>query len=153
MSPVELKALVRRIPEEMFTQGDLAVADAVFAPNLIHHGLSSLAPGIAGAKQFTRILRQAFPDLYAIVEDEIAEGDQVVQRLILGGTHRGMSCGIPPTSTRATWQQVIILRLGSDGKVAEYWSSPDLVGVMHQVGTHPPTAPPLGLDGIEEDIG
>ena len=139
MSPEELKAHARRVPEELLTQGDLSVADAVFAPDLVHHGPIPHAPGVAGAKQFALALRRAFPDLCAIVEDEIAEGDWVVQRLTLSGTHRGEYCGLPPTGRRATWQLVAIQRLGHDGKVAEHWSSPDLFGLLRQLGA-PPTS-------------
>jgi predicted ester cyclase len=134
MSPDELKVHARRVPEELLTQGDLAVADAVFAPNLVYHDPCPYVPGVAGAKQFALALRRAFPDLCAIVEDEIAEGDTVVQRLTLSGTHRGEYCGLPPTGRRATWQLVAIQRLGPDGKVVEHWSSPDLFGLLGQLG-------------------
>lgn len=134
MSPEELKAHARRVPEELLTQGDLAVADAVFAPDLVHHGPPPHAPGVAGAKQFALALRRAFPDLCAIVEDEIAEGDRVVQRLTLSGTHRGEYRGLPPTGRRATWQLVAIQRISPEGKIAEHWSSPDLFGLLRQLG-------------------
>jgi predicted ester cyclase len=137
MSPEELKAHARRVPEELLTQGDLSVADAIFAPDLVHHGSHPHAPGIAGTKQFVLALRRAFPDLCAIVEDEIAEGDRVVQRLTLSGTHRGEYCGLPPTGRRATWQFVAIQRIGHDGKVTEHWSSPDLFGLLRQLGALP----------------
>ncbi len=137
MSPEEMKAHARRVPDELLTQGDLSVADAVFAPELVHHGPIPHAPGVAGAKQFALALRRAFPDLCAIVEDEIAEGDTVVQRLTLSGTHRGEYCGLPPTGRRATWQLVAIQRIGLDGKVAEHWSSPDLFGLLRQLGALP----------------
>ena len=150
MSPDELKTHARRIPDELLTQGDLAVADAVFAPNLVHHGPTPHAPGVAGAKQFALALRQAFPDLCAIVEDEIAEGDTVVQRLTLSGTHRGEYRGLPPTGRRATWQLVAIQRLGPDGKVAEHWSSPDLFGLLRQLGA-PPTSATARESGATEE--
>ena len=135
MSPEELKAHARRVPEELLTQGDLAVADAVFAPDLVHHGPIPHAPGVAGAKQFALALRRAFPDLCAIVEDEIAEGDRVVQRLTLQRHAPAAStCGLPPTGRRATWHVVTIQRIGTDGKVAEHWSSPDLFGLLRQLG-------------------
>lgn len=89
MSPEDLKAHARRVADELLTQGDLAVADAVFAPDLVQHGLLSHDPGLAGAKEFVRALRRGFPDLRASVEDEIAEGDRVAQRLVLSGIHRG----------------------------------------------------------------
>jgi len=134
MSPEELKAQARRVPEELLTQGDLSVADAVFALDLVHHDPAPHAPGVTGAKQLVLTLRRAFPDLCAIVEDEIVEGDRVVQRLTLSGTHAGAFLGIPPTGKRATWQLVAIQRIGRDGKVAEHWSSPDLFGLLRQLG-------------------
>ena len=88
-------------------------------------------------KQWVRALRRAFPDLRAIVEDEIAEGDTVVQRLTLSGTHRGTFLGLPATGRRATWQLVAIQRLGRDGKFAEHWSSPDLFDLLRQLGALP----------------
>lgn len=139
MSPEELKAHARRVPDELLTQGDLAVADAVFAPNLMHHGPIAHAPGVAGTKHFVLALRRAFPDLCATVEDEITEGDRVVQRLTLSGTHRGEYCGFPPTGRRATWQLVAIQRIGDDGKLAEHWFSWDQLGLLQQLGALPAT--------------
>jgi steroid delta-isomerase-like uncharacterized protein len=137
MAPDELKVRARRFPEELLTQGDLAVVDELLAPDCLHHAPAPLAPGTEGLKRWTRALRRAFPDLRAIVEDEIAEGDTVVQRLTLSGTHRGTFLGIPATGRRATWQLVAIQRLGRDGKVAEHWSSPDLFGLLRQLGALP----------------
>ena len=133
----ELKHYARRFPEELLTQGDLAVADEVLAPDCIYHAPAPSPPGVEGMKQWVRALRRAFPDLRAIVEDEIAEGDRVVQRLTLSGTHTGPFLGIPPTGKRATWQLVAIQRLGHDGKFAEHWSSVDLLDLQRQLGAPP----------------
>ena len=146
MAPDELMAYARRFPEELLTQGDLAVADEVLAPDCLHHAPAPLAPGIEGMKRWARALRRAFPDLRAVVEDEIAEGDRVVQRITLSGTHRGEYCGLPPTSRRVTWQLVAIQRLGPDGKVAEQWTSWDQLSVLRQLET-PPSAAGVGRIG------
>lgn len=137
MSPEELKALARRVPDDLLTQGDLAVADAVFAPDLVHHGPIPHAPGIAGAKQLALALRRAFPDLCVIVEDEIAEGDRVVQRLTLSGTYRDEYRDRQPAERHVIWQLMAIQRIGHDGKIAEHWSSPDLFGLLRQLGAQP----------------
>jgi steroid delta-isomerase-like uncharacterized protein len=139
MSPEEMKTHARRIPDELLTQGDLSVADAICAPDLANHGPLAQAPGVAGTKQFVQALRRAFPDLCAVVEDEIAEGDRVVQRLTLSGTHLGAFLGLPPTGRHATWQLVAIQRLGRDGKLAEHWSSWDHLGLLRQLGALPDT--------------
>jgi steroid delta-isomerase-like uncharacterized protein len=137
MMPDQLKAHARRVPDELLKQGDLAVIDAIFDPDFVHHGPLPHARGIAGARQFVMALRRAFPDLCAIVEDEVAEGDTVVQRLTLSGTHHGEYCGLPATGRRASWQVVAIHRLCPDGKVAEHWSSPDLFGLLQQLRPAP----------------
>ena len=139
MAPDELKARARRLPEELLTQGDLAVADEVLAPDCLHHAPAPLAPGIEGLKHWARALRRAFPDLLALVEDEIAEGDTVVQRLTLSGTHRGSFLGIPATGRRVAWQLVAIQRLDRDGKVAEQWATWDRLGLLRQLGALPAT--------------
>jgi steroid delta-isomerase-like uncharacterized protein len=145
MAPDELKIRARRLPEELLTQGDLDIADEVLAPDCLHHAPAPLAPGVEGLKRWARALRRAFPDLRAIVEDEIAEGDTVVQRLTLSGTHRGTFLDIPPTGKRATWQLVAIQRLGPDGKVAEQWASWDRLGLLRQLDA------PLSAAGADEN--
>lgn len=137
MSPEELKAYARRFPEELLTQGDLAVADEVLTPGCLHHTPIPLAPGSEDMKRWVSAFRRAFPDLRAIVEDEIAEGDTVVQRLTLSGTHEGEFLDLPPTGKHATWQVLAIQRIGPDGMVAEHWSSWDQLGLLRQLSARP----------------
>lgn len=134
----DLKAYARRLPEELLTQGDLTVADEMLTPGCLHHAFATLAPGAEGMKRWVAILRRAFPDLSALVEAEIAEGDTVVQRIACSGTHAGEFLGLPPTGLRAHWQMVAIQRVGPEGKVAEHWSSWDQLGVLRQLGGIPP---------------
>jgi predicted ester cyclase len=137
MTPEELKARARRIPEELLTQGDLAVADEVIAADCLYHAPAPLATGVDGVKRWVTALRRASPDLSALVEDEIAETGWVVQRIACSGTHHGEFLGFPPTGRRATWQLVAIQRIGPDGKFAEHWASLDLLGVLRQLGALP----------------
>ena len=64
-----------------------------------------------------------FPDFHAIVEDEIAEGDRVVQRITCYGTHQGEFSGVRPTGQQVAFSSIEINRAGADGKFAEHWSS------------------------------
>ena len=52
MAPDELKARARRLPDELLTQGDLAVADELLAPDFTCHAPGTLAHGVAGAKRW-----------------------------------------------------------------------------------------------------
>lgn len=137
MSPDELKLHARRFPEEVLTQGDLAAAAEFIAPDCAHHSPFAESTGLDGLKAWVVPLRRAFPDLRAIVEDEIAEGDAVVQRLTLSGTHDGPLFGMPATGRYATWSVVEILRLGPHGTVAGRWSSWDRLGLLRQLGVKP----------------
>jgi steroid delta-isomerase-like uncharacterized protein len=143
----ELKSRARRLPEELLTQGDLAVADELVAPGCVHHAPAPLVCGIEGLKQWARALRRAFPDLCALVDDEIAEGDRVVQRLTLSGTHAGEFLGIPPTGKRVTWQLMAIQHLDPGGKVAEHWAIWDQLGLLRQLGA-PPTVAGACTEGL-----
>ena len=137
MSPDELKARTRRVAEELFTQGDLPVADELFAPACRHHAPRPIGSGAAGMKRWVATLRRAFPDLRAIVEDEVAEGNRAALRLTLGGTHTAALGEIPPSGHRATWVLVELLRVGPDGKIAEHWCIWDELGLLRQLGAAP----------------
>jgi predicted ester cyclase len=138
ISPDDLKLRARRLVDEVFNQGDLAVADELIGVDIIHH-VPVLPgrlprPGIEGVKQWVTTLRRAFPDHHAIVEDEIVEGDRVVQRITAHGTHEGAFLDIPPTGRQVTYELVEISRAGPDGKFVEHWSSVDLFGLLVQLG-------------------
>jgi steroid delta-isomerase-like uncharacterized protein len=137
MSPDELKVCARRIADELFTQGDLAVADELFAPDCYHHAPHPVAPGAHGMKQWVVALRRAFPDLRAIVEDEIAEGNRAAQRLTLAGTHEAALHGVPPRGRRATWHLIEVLRVGASGRFAEHWCIWDELDLLRQLGAVP----------------
>ena len=140
MTPEEMKSRARRIADELFSQGDLAVADEILAPDLIHHTPETHVEGSEGAKQFVLALRRAFPDLSATVEDQIAEGDKVVQRIRWSGTHEGEFYGVAPTGRHVTSGLMEIHRIGPDGKIAEHWSASDHLALLQQLGAISVTA-------------
>src|SRR5512132_4109065 len=75
MSTADPKALSRRVIEEGFNQGNLAVIDQVYSPQHVNHDAPPMLPqGPAGVKQFIAMYRAAFPDLHTTVDDQIAEG-------------------------------------------------------------------------------
>ncbi|HSA79989.1 MAG TPA: ester cyclase, partial [Geminicoccaceae bacterium] len=80
------KAQVRRVIEEIYNRGDLAVVDELAASDLVIHASSQDIRGRDGAKQYVAALRAGFPDLHLTVEDQVAEGDMVVTRWTARGT-------------------------------------------------------------------
>jgi steroid delta-isomerase-like uncharacterized protein len=137
------KAIIRRSFEELFTRGDLSVADEIFAADYVGHD-PALPHDIHGPeefKQFVRMYRSAFPDLELTIEDQIADGDEVVTRFTARGTHRGELMGIPPTGRTVVVTGVSIDRL-VDGKSVESWTHYDVMSMIQQLGIAPiPSAP------------
>ncbi|MDP9441763.1 MAG: ester cyclase [Actinomycetota bacterium] len=137
----ELKARARRLAEEVIGQGDLAVAGHLVAADYVHHVPGDApAPGIAGLEHWVRLVHRTFPDFHVIVEDEIAEGDRVVQRLTVRGTHRGELFGMAPTGKQVELSAIDINRAGPDGRFVEHWSSVGLLDLLHQLAVLPARA-------------
>jgi predicted ester cyclase len=111
--------------------------DEVFDPHaLIRTPLPIDGTGPALAKELFGRLLQAYPDLSITVEDLIAEGDKVVTRNTVTGSHQGEYMGIPPTGRRVTYNEIFIVRF-ANGRIAETWGIVDLMSQMKQLGALP----------------
>lgn len=129
----ENKAIMRRIFEEVFNEGNLDLLDELVAPEFVNHAAPGAPRGPEPVKQLVAMLRNAFPDQHISIEDMIAEDDKVVMRNTYSGTHEGTFMGIPPTGKRFNQNQVHILRF-ADGKVVEHWAVRDDLTQMQQLG-------------------
>ena len=138
MSAEENKAIVRRSFEDLLNQGDLNVADEVYAPDFLGHdpAMPEEMRGPEDAKQFVSFYRSAFPDIHVTIEDQVAEGDRVVTRFTTRGTHQGELMGIPPSGKRVEMSGMTMNRV-SGGKIAEEWDNYDALGMMQQIGAIP----------------
>src|ERR687884_1885990 len=94
----ENKASFRRYLEEAWNQSNLEVIDEIFDRYISHQPDGSvLERGPEDVKRFVGEFRSAFPDLRMIIEEQIAEGDKVVSRGTIRGTHQGEFRGMAPT--------------------------------------------------------
>ena len=139
MAEVENKALLRRAVEEVFSaQGNVDVADEIFAPDYVGHNPTDPQDvrGPEGAKELARIYRSAFPDVRLIIEEQVAEGDMVVTRWIAYGTHQGEMMGIAPTGNQVRVEGITISHI-QEGKIVQEWELFDTLGLMQQLGAAP----------------
>jgi steroid delta-isomerase-like uncharacterized protein len=128
------KALVRRLYEQVFNQRKIDALDQLLSPEFIDH---NPPPGTSGRleevkRNFQEIIT-GFPDLRMSVEDQIAEGDKIVNRLIARGTHEAPYMGIPPTGKTVEIGGIDILRV-LNGKVVERWGYFDDLALLQQLG-------------------
>lgn len=135
MSAAENKALARRVFEQMFNEGNLDVADELFAPGYVDHdpSLPQDVHGPEGFKEYVGMYRAAFPDLHVQIEDQLAEGDRVATRWTGTGTHNGELAGIIPTGKRVTLPGMEIVRI-ANGKLIEGWEGYDSGTLMRLLG-------------------
>src|SRR5918992_5780883 len=127
------KALVRRFTEEVINQGNLDVADELLAPDFVDH---DVIPGKLGGKEDVKRWiaerRASFSDLHFSIEEQIAEGDKVVSRIISSGTHdRNEYRGVAPTGARITMETVNIYRV-VEGKIVEVRHTANTAGMWQQ---------------------
>jgi steroid delta-isomerase-like uncharacterized protein len=98
-----------------------------------------LPMGVTGPRALKEVfarLHRAYPDLHVTVEDLIAEGDRVLSRNSVTGTHRGEYMGIQPTGKSVSYNEMFLLRF-RNGRIAETWAVVDVLSQMRQLGAIP----------------
>ena len=137
MSIESNKSLVRRFYEEI-DKGNLDAMDELVAVDYLDHSpppFPGLAPGREGLKQGFKIFWEATPG-YHQIEDQIAEGDGVVTRLLCIGKHEGDLPGAPRTGNDLKMTSITIHRIAND-KLVEKWAEKDVIGFLRQIGVMP----------------
>jgi predicted ester cyclase len=126
------RALVRRFYKEVYVDWNMAVADEVVSPLFISHDWPQGGPtGPQAFPNYYSAIRSAVPDARYEVDDLIAEGDRVVVRWRLLGTHKGDFRGIAPTGRAITLKGIAIYRV-QGGKLMERWVVSDLHGLLEE---------------------
>jgi predicted ester cyclase len=83
-----------------------------------------------------RAYRNGFPDYHCVIDDQIAEADQVVTRWTFRGTQSGPLMGIPPTGRQVTVTGVAVDRVDG-GKLIESWLEMDAQRMLQDLGVMP----------------
>lgn len=130
------KAVMRRVYEEIFNQGNIALADELITPDCIDHAVDAPMPvpnGPGPIKGFVSWFRTAFPDAHWTIDDLVADGNEVAGIVTLRGTHTGEYRGVPPTGKEVNITGVVIFRV-DEGRVVERWGGFDALGLLEQIG-------------------
>lgn len=131
----DLKALANRLYEAMSEEDMDAVLDQMIDDSFVDH--EELPPGIPPGKEapraFFKMIKNAFPDFHATVEDMFVVGDTVIARGRFEGTHQGEFMGVAPTGNHVDFAFFDQLRF-SDDRLVEHWGLTDDMAMMQQLG-------------------
>ena len=138
MSTEVNKAVVRRFMEESFGEGKPELVDELLDPDFVRYDPYIEAGEVRGAQTVKENIvwfHNAFPDLSCTIEEQVAEGEKVVSRWTLRGTHRGEFFGVAPTGNRVEVTGIQIDRFDEEsGKIVEERAEFDLLGALRQMG-------------------
>ena len=124
-------------PTPVMLRSSPKTIDELVAPDaVIRTPLPIDATGAEALKQVWAMLLRIYPDIHLTVEDLIAEGDKVVGRTTVTGTHQGEFMGVAPTGKSVTYNEIFIFRF-ADGRVVETWGVVDVYAQMKQIGVIP----------------
>jgi len=120
---------------DAFNADDLDACLALIAPDLVLNlaGLQEPLRGREAWREGFALIKRAFPDLHAQIEDIVAAGDRVAVRLTFHGTHAGEYLGFAATGRRIGYVSHEFYRL-ADGLVTEEWVCSDTATLLRQLG-------------------
>ena len=128
------KTIVRRYYEELLNTGDISNIENYIADDYeeVHDGVRYKL-GINGAREHIKGVRQVYPDIKLIIENQISEGEWIATIYSVTGTFKNEWLGIKPTGEKITYTGVNVDRL-KDGKIIEHGGAANLLGPLLDAG-------------------
>jgi steroid delta-isomerase-like uncharacterized protein len=137
-------AVARRWFEEVWNQRREATVHELMMPSASGHMDGADVKGVEQFLAVRSLLLNAFPDLRITVENVVAQGEDVVVRWNVTGTHRGTSLGFSPTHRPVSFRGMTWLRV-QKGRIVEGWDAwnqgalfADLRAAAERQKTRPP---------------
>ena len=118
------KQLIQRLFEEVVNQNHTELLDELFLPGSL----------IAASFRDTVVLvRTAFPNAHAAIENMVGEDDQVAVVFTVTGENTGPFMGQPPTGQSILFTGIHYYQI-RDGHIRTARYEHDLLGLMEQLG-------------------
>ena len=135
MSNLEANKQIVREYFKAFLAADEAWWNKHIAPNFKRHdpGLPFEVIGPGGVKKLAEALLPGIPDMTLPIVDLVAEGEKVLARLSVKGTHGGELMGVPATGAKIDIGVLDLFQI-RDGKLIEHWALLDNLGLLRQIG-------------------
>src|SRR5438132_11148050 len=112
MSPSDAaKAVVRRNTEEVQSCGNFEVFEELFADDFVDHTPQPNSKADKdGVRDLYHRLRAAFPDFYADIHWQAADGELVTTYKTYHGTHHGMVLGVTTMVRTIHFETIDVIR-------------------------------------------
>lgn len=129
---VDNDGIVQRVIDVIWNQGNLEVADVLFADDYVNHGglITDLVRGPEAIKVSVALYRRAFPDLYVEAEELTAEGAAVVIHWTAHSRPPLVDCY---AGAESSLKGITRCRLES-GRIAESWTTWDSKAALDGLG-------------------
>ena len=140
MSAEENKEKVRRFMEEAFGQDKPELLEDLLDPDFVRYDPyieAGEVRGVQTVKENIVWFHNVFPDLTCTIEDQVAEGEKVVSRYTIRGTHQGEEFFRVPASGKRIEMRSIQIDRFEGGKMVEERAEFDLLGALQQLGAVP----------------
>jgi len=138
--PDENKSLIHRLYDQAINKHDAIAAAAFYGSDAKNHGRTV---GGNGMQKVFEALFSTFPDFNYRIVEATAEGDRVVCKVVMTGTHlgeptmpaafSGMLAGVVPTRRKVEVLQFHSFRISS-GQITEHAAVRDDLGMLKQLG-------------------
>ena len=136
-APAENEELSRTLVTEVWNDGNRERLDSVLGDNeIMYLDSRNDLVGPEAYWEFVANYREAFPDLTLTIEDVVSEGDKIVLRTRLQGTHEGSVFGVSATGNHVDVTRMVIHHI-HDGRIVETGMVEDTVGLLQQSGADP----------------
>lgn len=136
-SAEELKTMTRRYVEELYGKQHKDIVYELVAPDFVYHTAQPpISPDREGVVQEVTFAFAAFPDLRFTIDELLVEGETIVMRYTIAGTHEGDFYGIPPTHRPMKTSGLVLART-RDGKLTEAYRFEDDLLLFQQLGVLP----------------
>jgi predicted ester cyclase len=130
---LDLKSIYQGFVDDLLNGGRYETAERYLDSVVTSHNpFPDQQPGREGFVAALRAFREAFPDLRAVATHLVAEGNLVVGRFEVTGTHRGQFMGSPATGNAIHYEEIAIVRFAGE-KIVEHWSVADALAIMQQL--------------------
>ena len=131
------KMVVRRVVEEHWNNKNAALVSELFTSNVSLDTPDGVLTGLEGAGFLLQAYATAFPDFRLIIDDLLADGNQVVLRWTFTGTHRGPLADIAASGRQVRVPRGIAIFRIAAGKVDQGHFAWDKYALLQQLGVLP----------------